>query len=94
MGSEGVREILGRKRTVEILEYLSGEGIRNYSEIENALDTSSDTLSDSLALLRNHGLVERDERSKKDVRYEITGKGEQFLEGVQRLKETLSKDPE
>jgi len=90
MGSEGVREILGRKRTVEILEYLSGGGTRNYSELENALDTSSDTLSDSLDLLRNHGLVERDERSKKDVRYEITARGETFLEVVRELEEILS----
>ena len=92
MGSEGVREILGRKRTVEILDYLSGGEPSNYSDIEDALDTSSDTLSDSLDLLRNHGLVERDERSKKDVRYEITGKGERFLKGVRELEEILSEN--
>jgi len=92
MGSDGVREILGRKRTVEILEYLSDRGARNYSEVENALDTSSDTLSDSLDLLGNHGLVERNERTKKDVRYEITRKGDQFLREVQELEEILSED--
>jgi len=90
MGSEGVREILGRKRTVEILEYLSGGEVRNYSDIEEAIDTSSVTVTESLALLRNHGLVERNEVSKKDVRYEITARGETFLEVVRQLENVLS----
>jgi len=92
MGSDGVREILGRKRTLEILDYLSGGGVRNYSEIEEELETSTDTISDSLSILRNHGLVRRNEVSKKDVRYQISQKGERFLEMTLKLEAILSED--
>jgi DNA-binding HxlR family transcriptional regulator len=53
MGSDGVREILGRKRTLEILDYLSGGTVRNYSEIEEELETSTDTISESLYLKKS-----------------------------------------
>lgn len=89
MGSEDVREILGRKRTVEILDYLSSSGVQNFSEVESAIDTSSDTLADSLELLQEYDLVEREKRSKKDVRYEITEKGERFLGAVRTIDEIL-----
>jgi DNA-binding HxlR family transcriptional regulator len=92
MGSDGVREILGRKRTLEILDYLSGGTVRNYSEIEEELETSTDTISESLSILRNHGLVRRNEVSKKDVRYQITQKGERFLEMTRTLEAILSED--
>jgi DNA-binding HxlR family transcriptional regulator len=92
MGSNGVREILRRKRTLEILDYLSGGEVRNYSEIEDQLETSTDTISESLSLLRNHGLVSRNEVSKKDVRYQITQKGERFLEETRTLESILSED--
>lgn len=89
MTSEHVREVLGRKRTVEILEYLSTGEFRNYTEIETEIDSSSDTISNSLALLGDYGLVTRREESKRDVRYEITERGDEFLETVQVLDELL-----
>ena len=92
MGSDGVREILGRKRTREILDYLSSGDVRNYSEIEDELDTSTDTIIRSLDILINHGLVTRNEVSKKDVRYRITQRGERFLEVTGTLEAILSED--
>lgn len=90
MNSNGVREILGRKRTLEILDYLSDGDIRNYSEIEHKLETSTDTITESLNVLRNYGLIARNEVSKKDVRYRITQKGERFLEVTRTLEAVLS----
>ena len=90
MSSENVREVLGRKRTVEVLEVLSGGGFQNYSEIESAIDTSSVTVSESLELLGSYGLLNRTEESKKDVRYEITEAGEEFLQLVHQLETLLA----
>ncbi|WP_415380487.1 winged helix-turn-helix transcriptional regulator [Halosimplex sp. TS25] len=89
MGSEHVREVLGRKRTVEILDYLDGAEYRNYSEIKDAVDTSSITILDSLELLAAYGLVERTEKSKKDVRYELTDAGKEFLQAVRTIESLL-----
>jgi len=92
MSSNGVREILGRKRTLEILEYLSDGSVRNYSEVEAEVETSTDTISESLSVLRSHGLLQRNEVSKKDVRYRITEKGRRFLEEARTLEAILSED--
>ena len=92
MNHEVVRTVLKRKRTVEILEYLSESGPKNYTDIEEAFDTSSDTVSDTLALLDEYNLVDRREKTKKDVRYEITGRGTELLELVQAISDLLTEE--
>jgi DNA-binding HxlR family transcriptional regulator len=92
MNYKVVREVLGRKRTVEILEFLSDNGTQNYSEIEDRFDTSSDTITDTLAILTAQELVERTERSKKDVRYNITTKGSELLELTKEINELLNNE--
>lgn len=92
MGIEDVRTVVGRKRTYEILNYLSSSDGENFTEITAEIDSSSDTIWQTLNILCEHELVERQERSAKDVRYLITPKGEQVLKQIIRLEETLSSD--
>ncbi|WP_226013608.1 winged helix-turn-helix transcriptional regulator [Halomicrobium salinisoli] len=89
MVSEGLREVLGRKRTLEILELLRRDTELNYSEIETEIPSSSDTIVDSLELLQAHDLVERQQRHKRDVRYTLTDQGEEFLQLIDTLDHLL-----
>jgi DNA-binding HxlR family transcriptional regulator len=89
MGSDTLREILGRKRTLEILKFLSEYEVQNYSDIEEAIDTSTDTLSQSLKLLEESELIDRNEESKKNVQYRVTDKGVEFLEAINQVEEIL-----
>lgn len=92
MDYKEVRAVLKRKRTVELLEYLSKNGIQNYTDIEDAFDASSDTVSDTLTLLVEYNLVTRSEKTKKDVRYELTNKGSEFLELVREISDLLTEE--
>jgi len=92
MGVEDVRTVVGRKRTYEILDYLSGGDGRNFTEITAEIDSSSDTIWQTLDLLCEYDLIERRERSRKDVRYVITPKGERVREEISRLGEMLSSE--
>jgi DNA-binding HxlR family transcriptional regulator len=76
---EAVRAVIGTKWTLEILELLSSGGPANFTEIESEFDTSPDVLAEKLQLLVEHELLERTERSSRDVRYSITEDGRQFL---------------
>lgn len=92
MRFEDVRNVVGRKRTYEILDYLSDSDERNFTEIAAEIDSSSDTISHTLEVLCGYKLLERRERNKKDVRYVITPKGEQVRKEIRRLGEVLSSD--
>ena len=92
MGIEDVRTVVGRKRTYEILNYLSSSDGRNFTEITAEIDSSSDTIWQTLNLLCEYELIERRERSAKDVRYAITPKGKQVLGEIKGLGEILSSD--
>lgn len=78
--SGDIREVLCRKWALEILWFLSSEGTQNYSQIEAEFATSSDVITDHLQHLTDVGLVHRDEKSTKNVRYSITTSGEKLLE--------------
>lgn len=90
MGFEALQAIVGKKRTLEILSLLSEEGTLNYSDIEDRVDTSSDVLSRSLTMLADHGLIDRIEKSQRDVRYSTTEKGEEVLRRLNEIEELLS----
>ncbi len=91
MVSDTVRNLIGRKRTIEILELLILSESLHYSEIENSVDTSSDTISDALGLLCEHGLVERFEKNPKSVKYKPTETGREFVDAVKEV-EAILKD--
>lgn len=90
MSYDRVREVVGPKRTLEILELLEQKSPLNYSTIERKISTSSDTISKRLDVLTAYGLVVRDEQSKKDVRYSITETGEEVLEKVRKVSDILN----
>jgi len=89
MVSEDVRDLIGRKRTMEVLELLVSSGGMNYSEIEDAVNSSSDTISEALKLLCQYGLVERIEQSSRNVRYRPTATGREFTEAVESIENIL-----
>jgi DNA-binding HxlR family transcriptional regulator len=91
---EPVRDVVGPKWSLEILNLLSEEGSSgwiNYIEIESAVEeTSSDVVSDRLSVLQEYNLIDRDEKSSKDVRYSITAKGELVLSHADKINSTIS----
>ena len=89
MVSEDVRKIIGRKRTMEVLELLISSKSLHYSEIENSVDTSSDMITDALDLLCKNELVERIEENPRKVRYEPTETGRDFIQAVEKIEEIL-----
>ena len=89
MGHEELRELIGKQRTLEILELLEANGTLNYTDVERQIPTSSDVVADRLATLVESGLLTRDERSAKDIRYSITEKGKAILEQIRTLESIL-----
>lgn len=89
MVSEDVRKLIGRKRTMEVLELLISSKSLHYFEIENSVDTSSDMITDALDLLCKHELVERIEENPRKVRYEPTETGRDFIQAVEKIEEIL-----
>lgn len=77
--ADDFRDVLCPKWSLDILRLLAGGSPRNYSRIENELDTSSDVVVERLQLLVDAGLLERNEKSAKDVRYSISTRGEELL---------------
>jgi DNA-binding HxlR family transcriptional regulator len=90
MGHDRLRELVGKKRTLEILDLLATDGPLNYTAVESRVDSSSDVISDRLAVLVDHGLVTRNERSTKDVRYDATDRGDEFLKRIRAVESLLT----
>ncbi|MDS0261489.1 winged helix-turn-helix transcriptional regulator [Haloarcula sp. S1CR25-12] len=89
MVSDDVRELIGRKRTIEILELLIASDSLNYSEIESEIASSSDTITDALELLCEHELVERVEEGPKNVKYHATETGQDFHRAIEAIEDML-----
>lgn len=88
---DDVREIFCPKWSLEILRFLAEDSPQNYSDIAEEFDTSSDIIVDRLQQLVDAGLLERDERSAKDVQYSITATGEELIEILEDT-DTLLRD--
>ena len=86
-----VQDVVCPKRSLEILRLLERERNLNYSGIEARVDTSSDVVTDRLNVLVQYRLLERKEKSPKDVRYQITDRGRELLELVQGVDAFLEK---
>lgn len=72
-------DVLGRKWHLVILYHLMEHGSLRFSEIKEQIDDVSDkVLSESLASLTDHGLVDRQIVNERplNVEYTITEKGE------------------
>jgi DNA-binding HxlR family transcriptional regulator len=83
------REVVCRKWALEILRYLAAEGTQNYSQIEAEFETSSDVITERLRELEHAGLLTRNEKNARDVRYSITTDGKRLLELVEEVYELL-----
>jgi DNA-binding HxlR family transcriptional regulator len=89
MDYDGMLLVIGRERSLDILDLLAQEGTLNYSEIEAGIETSSEVIDRYLKLQIGYGLIDRDERSSRDVRYSLTGRGEEVLERVAEIERLL-----
>lgn len=87
---ESVRGILAPKWSLEILGLLDTEGPLNFSEIEEEIDTSPDVLTERLQLLAENDLIERVERSARDVSYSIRDEGSEVMKHVSAVESILS----
>ena len=94
MVSDDVRDLVGRKRTIEILTLLVTSGGLRYSEVEDKVDTSSDMVIDVLELLCEHELVERIEENPKYVEYKATETGREFVDAVKEIEAILNDEPD
>lgn len=88
---ESVRTVAGPKWSLEVLMLIAQEGPINYTDIEEQLATSSDIVTDRLETLREYNLIERDERSQRDVRYTITQEGDAVFEHAEEIRSHLEK---
>lgn len=89
---EAVQRVIRPKRSLEVLALLIESGPLNYGEVEDRIETSSDVVTSRLGLLVEYGLVRRDERSPRDVRYSATAKGETVLAQIKDLNDLLETD--
>lgn len=89
---DAVRAVVKPKWSLDVLVVLSEDGPLNYTAIEDQFDTSSDVITERLRLLTGHGLIERDERTRRDVRYKITKQGVAFLEKIGELDDLVANE--
>jgi DNA-binding HxlR family transcriptional regulator len=87
-----VTALFRRKRSVEILAILEDENELNFSEIVARVPSSSDTVSNTLEMLNDYELIERDQRHTNDVRYRITHSGKSVLKSIRDINSTLAKE--
>lgn len=84
-----IRKIFRKKWAVEILDLLEKEGELNFGTIREKLNISPTTMTSTKNRLVEHGLVERVEVMRNDIRYKITRKGSQLLEKLKKAEEIL-----
>lgn len=87
---ESVRRIIAPKWSLEILDLLDENGRLNFSEIEAEIDTSPDVVTERLQVLAEEDLIERAEKSHRDVSYAIRNDGRMVLEHVVAVESLLS----
>jgi DNA-binding HxlR family transcriptional regulator len=86
---ESVRELVAPKRTLEVLQLLADDGPLRFGELEDSVDTSSDTLTQSLTTLVEYDLIDREERNRRNVSYRVTEFGGDVLLRVRSLETDL-----
>lgn len=89
---ESVRELVAPKRTLEVLQLLAEDGPLRFGELEDSVDTSSDTLTQSLTTLVEYDLIDREERNRRNVSYRVTEFGGDILSQVRSLETDLESD--
>lgn len=89
MANEEVTRLFRRKRSIEILKLLTSETELNFSDIAEEIPSSTDTISGTLGLLDEFGLVKRDQHHTNDVRYRITSRGRTVLDNIEEIRASI-----
>lgn len=83
-------DILGRKFSIAILDTLYKEDKMRNRDLKDKLDPSTDSLSDTLDLLEEMDLIERNEKNKTRVYYMLTDKGHIVVERIREISEQIN----
>jgi DNA-binding HxlR family transcriptional regulator len=94
MTFEAVPEVLGKKRTLEVLCAVEEWGPARYSTIDEAVGTSSDVITDRLQILVGYGLLTRREKNERNVTYELTTRGDAVIEYLREVEVLLTRGAE
>lgn len=83
-------DLFGRKFSIAILDTLQDEGNMRNKELKEELDPASDSLSDTLDILEEEGLIERNEANRVNVSYNLTDKGRHVIEKIRDISKQIS----
>lgn len=83
-------DIFGRKFSIKILDTLYEEGEMRNKDLKMRLGSASDSLTDTLYLLKDKGLIERDEKNKARVYYSLTEDGYITVEKIREISEQIN----
>jgi len=89
MDYEVLSDIFGRKFSIAILDTLYDEEKMRNKNLKKELGSASDSLTDTLYLLKDKGLIERDEENKTRVYYSLTEDGRFVVEGIRDISERI-----
>lgn len=87
--SNEFRHVLCQKWATEILELLSRKTTLNYMQIEAEFDTSSDIISNRLDELGDVGLINRQEKSARNVQYTISEDGKEVVSLLEKIDQIM-----
>lgn len=97
MTDDTLARLMHPEVSADILLQLYGSPLRSKNLQERIADTSDQTVYSILKELVDAGLVDRIERSRRNVIYQLTDRGRKFIEETQLLTEktlmSLSLDP-
>lgn len=94
MTFETVADVLGKKRTLEVLCTVEEKRPARYSAIDEAVETSSDIVTNRLGLLVQYGVLARREKNKRNVTYDLTTRGEALLDYLREIEVLLNRGAE
>lgn len=83
-------DIFGRKFSIAILDTLYEESNMRNKDIKDELGPATDSLSDTLDLLNEENLIERNEENKAKVYYNLTAEGRVVVEKIREISEQIS----
>ena len=90
MDYQYLSELFGRKFSIAILDELYDEGSMRNKELKKELEPASDSLSKTLDILEEEGLIERNKENRVNVSYNLTDKGCSAVEKIRELSEQIS----
>jgi DNA-binding HxlR family transcriptional regulator len=90
--SSKLEDVIRKKWSLSLLYLLDEEGELNFGTIQDELGISPSTLTQTKDLLTECGLIKKNEYKRTDYRYELTSRGEDFLEKIRELEIILESE--